>query len=309
MFKIAAILTSAAIACSGAACAQQDSAACRIAAARCGRPSAIVAQCPDSLRPNNGCQIGIWGEDGMFDNSCGSQKHKHCFRNGCTIDPDAPAIDPDAPAVDPDEPAIDPDEPAIDPDEPVVNPDKPVIDPDQPAIDPDKPVVDPDEPAIDPDKPVVDPDEPAIDPDKPVVDPDQPGDNPVNQDPSISAYAQEVVRLVNIEREKAGLSALKMDAQLSQAAQKRAVEISSSFAHTRPDGSSCFTVLKEYGIAYRASGENIAKGQTTPERVVTGWMNSEGHRKNILNANFTTIGVGYYVDNMGTAHWSQLFTA
>lgn len=127
--------------------------------------------------------------------------------------------------------------------------------------------------------------------------------------PGVSAYAQEVVRLVNIEREKAGLAPLAMDAALNAAAQVRAQEIDVSFSHTRPDGTSCFTVLKEFGIGYRACGENIAKGSPSPARVVEGWMNSAGHRANILNANFTTIGVGVHADAAGTLHWAQLFTA
>lgn len=127
--------------------------------------------------------------------------------------------------------------------------------------------------------------------------------------PGVSAYAQEVVRLVNIERADAGLAPLTMDATLSAAAQRRAQEIDESFSHTRPDGSSCFTVLKDFGITYRACGENIAKGSPTPERVVEGWMNSAGHRANILSANFTTIGVGVFADAAGTLHWAQLFTA
>lgn len=127
--------------------------------------------------------------------------------------------------------------------------------------------------------------------------------------PGVSAYAQEVVRLVNIERADAGLAPLTMDATLSAAAQVRAQEIDVSFSHTRPDGTSCFTVLKEFGIGYRACGENIAKGSPSPARVVEGWMNSAGHRANILNQNFTTIGVGVFADAAGTLHWAQLFTA
>ncbi len=127
--------------------------------------------------------------------------------------------------------------------------------------------------------------------------------------PGVSAYAQEVVRLVNIERADAGLAPLTMDATLSAAAQVRAQEIDVSFSHTRPDGTSCFTVLKEFGIGYRACGENIAKGSPSPARVVEGWMNSAGHRANILSANFTTIGVGVFADAAGTLHWAQLFTA
>ena len=125
----------------------------------------------------------------------------------------------------------------------------------------------------------------------------------------VSQYAQEVVRLVNIERVNAGLAPLTLDETLCAAAQVRAKEIDSEFSHTRPDGSSCFTVLKEMGIPYRACGENIAKGSPTPERVVQGWMNSAGHRANILNENFTTIGVGVHEDAAGVMHWAQMFTA
>ena len=121
----------------------------------------------------------------------------------------------------------------------------------------------------------------------------------------LSEYARQVIDLVNQERAAAGLADLKTDAALCTAAQVRAQEI----AHTRPDGTNGFTVLKERGIVYVACGENIAKGSITPRRVMEGWMNSAGYRKNILNANFTSIGVGYSLDAAGTAHWVQLFTA
>lgn len=126
---------------------------------------------------------------------------------------------------------------------------------------------------------------------------------------TVSAYAQEVVRLVNIERAKAGLAPLVLDEALCAAAQVRAEEIDISFSHTRPNGGSSFSVLKEMGIAYRACGENIAKGSPTPQRVVQGWMNSAGHRANILHERFTAIGVGVHEDAAGVMHWAQLFTA
>ena len=80
------------------------------------------------------------------------------------------------------------------------------------------------------------------------------------------------------------------------------------FSHTRPDGSSFATALKEQNVSYRSAGENIAWGQQTPKEVVTAWMNSSGHRANIMNPNFTTIGVGYYENERGTDYWCQLFT-
>ncbi|MGN0335537.1 MAG: CAP domain-containing protein [Lachnospiraceae bacterium] len=122
------------------------------------------------------------------------------------------------------------------------------------------------------------------------------------------SYAEQVVNLVNEERAKAGLPALTMDADITAAANVRAKEIKQQFSHTRPDGSSFSTVLKEQGVAFRGSGENIAWGQKSPEQVMNGWMNSEGHRANILNKNFKNIGVGYYQDENGVNHWVQLFT-
>lgn len=125
----------------------------------------------------------------------------------------------------------------------------------------------------------------------------------------VQEAAEAVASLVNAARRDAGLSELELDADLCAAAQARAQEIAQSFSHTRPDGSSCFTILEEFGISYRAAGENIAMGQRTPEEVIDGWMNSSGHRANILNGTFTSIGVGYYVDGAGAAHWVQIFQA
>ena len=135
-------------------------------------------------------------------------------------------------------------------------------------------------------------------------------DNISKPDSSVSSesqYISEVVRLVNAERAKEGLSALQMDSSLSSAAQVRAKEIVTSFSHTRPNGSSCFTALSEAGISYNGSGENIAYGQKTPAEVVNAWMNSAGHRANIMSSKFTKIGVGCYNSN-GTYYWSQFFT-
>ena len=125
----------------------------------------------------------------------------------------------------------------------------------------------------------------------------------------VQEAAAAVASLVNAARRDAGLSELELDADLCAAAQARAQEIAQSFSHTRPDGSSCFTILEEFGVSYRAAGENIAMGQRTPEEVMDGWMNSSGHRANILNGTFTSIGVGYYVDGAGAAHWVQIFQA
>lgn len=119
-----------------------------------------------------------------------------------------------------------------------------------------------------------------------------------------SDYISEVIRLVNQERVKEGLAALQTNDAISEAAQVRAAELPALFDHTRPDGSSCFTALDEAGVRYWTAGENIAAGYSTPEQVVEGWMNSTGHRANILSSSFTTIGVG-----RKGRYWVQLFTA
>ncbi len=145
--------------------------------------------------------------------------------------------------------------------------------------------------------------------------PEETPDNGTEQNPednnngtSQGDFASQVVALVNAERTKQGLSALTIDTKVQQAALVRAKESAQSFSHTRPNGSSFSTALTEAGVSYRTAGENIAYGQSTPQQVMNAWMNSSVHRANILNANYTTIGVGYTVIN-GTAYWAQLFTA
>ncbi|NBH72292.1 CAP domain-containing protein [Clostridiaceae bacterium] len=176
------------------------------------------------------------------------------------------------------------------------NPDKPG-NPDNPG-NPDKPG-NPDNPGK-PDKPG-NPDNPG-DPDKP-VNPDKPELPDVNQD----AYAKQVVSLVNEERAKAGLAALEVHTGAESAALVRAKEIERSFSHTRPNGSGFSTVLTSAGIRFQSAGENIAYGQESPAAVMNDWMNSSGHRANILNSNFTSIAVGHYRNSAGVDYWVQLF--
>lgn len=126
-------------------------------------------------------------------------------------------------------------------------------------------------------------------------------------DGSLSGYADAVAKLVNQERAKAGLKSLSVNQAAAAAANVRAREIEGAFSHTRPNGSSFSTALKEQGAAYRAAGENIAYGQRSAEQVMEGWMNSSGHRANILNAQYTAIGVGVYRGASRTLHWVQLF--
>lgn len=141
--------------------------------------------------------------------------------------------------------------------------------------------------------------------------PNQPDNNqPDIEKPDNStqvSYIEQVVSLVNKEREKVGLTPLSMEKNITTAAQVRAKEIQTSFSHTRPDGKKFSTVLSENGVSFKGAGENIAWGQKTPEEVMKGWMNSPGHRANILNKNFRSIGVGYYQNASGKSYWTQLF--
>ena len=117
-------------------------------------------------------------------------------------------------------------------------------------------------------------------------------------------YAEQILELVNYERKKAGVSEMTLDKELCKAADVRAKEIGKEYSHTRPDGSSCFTILDDNKIAYSTAGENIAKGQSTCKEVMQGWMNSANHKNNILNSKFTKIGIGYDPD---TDCWVQIF--
>lgn len=125
-------------------------------------------------------------------------------------------------------------------------------------------------------------------------------------DASARAYEKEVIRLVNAERAKAGLKALTEDWELSRVARFKSQDMRDNnyFSHTSPVYGSPFDMIKNFGITYRSAGENIARGQKTPQAVVNAWMNSSGHRKNILNASYTKIGVGYVADGN---YWTQMF--
>lgn len=140
------------------------------------------------------------------------------------------------------------------------------------------------------------PDLPQV-PDTSVPDTDLPSDS----------YVTQVLSLVNEERAREGLAALSLNTSLSGAASVRAAEIQTSFSHTRPGGKDFSTVLKESGISYRAAGENIAYGQTSAQKVMNDWMNSAGHRANILNASYTEIGIAHVKSPSGTDYWVQLF--
>ncbi|WP_282943583.1 CAP domain-containing protein [Paenibacillus sp. RC67] len=123
---------------------------------------------------------------------------------------------------------------------------------------------------------------------------------------SQSAYADQVVTLVNQERAKSGLPALTSDSKLANMAMDKAKDMYNKnyFDHTSPTYGSPFDMMKQYGISYSYAGENIAKGQRNPQEVMNAWMNSEGHRQNIMSPNYTKIGVAYY-----NGEWVQEFIA
>lgn len=125
-------------------------------------------------------------------------------------------------------------------------------------------------------------------------------------DSTVISYEQEVIRLVNEIRTENGLKSLTYDWELGRVARYKSQDMKDNyyFSHTSPVYGTPFQMIKNFGISYKSAGENIAKGYTTPQAVVNGWMNSSGHRANILNANYTHIGVGYVSSGN---YWTQMF--
>lgn len=126
---------------------------------------------------------------------------------------------------------------------------------------------------------------------------------------AIKAIENEVIRLVNVERSKNGLTALRGNWQLSRIARYKAENMRDKnyFSHTSPDYGSPFDMIKNFGISFSAAGENIAMGQQNASSVMTSWMNSTGHRQNILNTGYTEIGVGIAKTSNGSIYWVQQF--
>lgn len=122
-------------------------------------------------------------------------------------------------------------------------------------------------------------------------------------------YANEMLTLVNAERAKVGAAPLTLNSTLSSAANARAKEAAELFSHTRPNGSTCFTILGEFGLGYTAVGENIAAGYSSASATMHGWVTSPGHYSNIISEGFTEIGIGYYYDPTSTYghYWVQIF--
>lgn len=118
----------------------------------------------------------------------------------------------------------------------------------------------------------------------------------------------QVLKLVNIERKKEGLEPLKIDKKLTSVAQVKSDEMEKKgyFNHKSPKYGTPFQMMDKFGIKYMVAAENIAYGQETPEKVVKGWMESPGHRKNILNSRFHEIGIG--ISKNEPYHWVQMFT-
>jgi len=121
-----------------------------------------------------------------------------------------------------------------------------------------------------------------------------------------ATWELEVLRLTNIERQKAGLSLLKYNTSLDAGAKQRSIEIITHFSHTRPDGSRFFTVFGA-DFTYRNVGENLGSGYRTPEQVVNAWMNSTSHRANILNEKFEELSVAITKGEDGKYRWVQIF--
>ena len=135
------------------------------------------------------------------------------------------------------------------------------------------------------------------------------GQNAIGTVSSVNSMEKQVASLTNSERKAAGLGSLTLDSQLSKLARMKAEDMAKNgyFSHTSPTYGSAFDMMKQYGVSYRTAGENIAKGQKTAESVMNGWMNSSGHRANILSSTYTHIGVGYAKDSKGNTYWVQVF--
>jgi uncharacterized YkwD family protein/spore coat assembly protein SafA len=126
---------------------------------------------------------------------------------------------------------------------------------------------------------------------------------------AVKSLENQVIVLVNKERAKRGLQTLTQNWQLSRVARYKSQDMINKnyFSHTSPTYGSPFVMMEHFGIRFSAAGENIAMGQPTPQSVMTAWMNSPGHRSNILSPAYTQIGVGAAKDSRGVLYWTQQF--
>lgn len=129
--------------------------------------------------------------------------------------------------------------------------------------------------------------------------------------PAVTTTTQEneVARLVNVQRAKAGLPALKINWQLSRVARYKSADMANKgyFSHNSPTYGTPFQMMENFGLRFTAAGENIAYGQRTPAEVMNDWMNSPGHRSNIMSGSFSEIGVGLAKNKNGVCYWTQQF--
>lgn len=131
--------------------------------------------------------------------------------------------------------------------------------------------------------------------------------NNIQNENTYTDLINEVYEITNDYRSLVGVSSLTLDSSLVEAASIRAKELSDSFSHTRPNGSSCFTVLSELGISYGTAGENIAAGYSSSQSVMEGWRSSSGHYQNIISSKFKKIGIGVNIIN-NQYYWVQIFS-
>ena len=131
--------------------------------------------------------------------------------------------------------------------------------------------------------------------------------NNIQNENTYTDLINEVYEITNNYRSLVGVSSLTLDSSLVEAASIRAKELSNSFSHTRPNGSSCFTVLSELGISYGTAGENIAAGYSSSQSVMEGWRSSNGHYQNIISSKFKKIGIGVNIIN-NQYYWVQIFS-
>ena len=126
---------------------------------------------------------------------------------------------------------------------------------------------------------------------------------------STQAMEDQVIKLVNVQRSRRGLQTLKKNATLAKIARYKAQDMVNRhyFSHISPTYGSPFKMMENFGIRFSAAGENIAMGQRTPQQVMNAWMNSPGHRANILSPSYTQIGVGFAKNKNGVCYWTQEF--
>ena len=174
-------------------------------------------------------------------------------------------------------------------------PQEPPVQQEQPKPEPQEPPAQPEQPKPEPQQPPTQPEQPKPEPQQPPAQPEQPGSY------KLTADEQKLINLINSERTKAGLNALAVDYELSRVARIKSEDMRTNnyFSHTSPTYGSPFQMMKDFGITYRSAAENIARTSSV-DRAHAGFMNSEGHRKNILTPGFTHVGVGisgnYYTE-------------